>query len=159
DRITMGAIGVGTNYTRRPGNGRVNGERGIHIMRTAMGKPGVQFVAVCDVDRHNRGFAANIVGPACQQYEDFRELLARRDIDAVTIGTPDHWPTLAALAAMRAGKDVYCEKPLTLTVDEGRALVRVARATNKILQTGSQQRTEFNGRFRLACELVRSGRL
>jgi predicted dehydrogenase len=157
DRIIMGAIGVGTNYTRRAGGGPVRGERGIQIMQDAMRQTGVQYVAVCDVDRHNRGFAANLVGRDCRQYEDFRELLANRDINAVTIGTPDHWHSIIALAALRAGKDVYCEKPLTLTVNEGKALVRVAAATNKILQTGSQQRSD--ARFRQACEMVRNGRI
>jgi predicted dehydrogenase len=147
DRINMGLIGCG-------GQGRGD-------MNAARNQPGVQFVAVCDVDRANRQQAAAAFGPNAQiaQYNDFRELLARQDIDAVIIGTPDHWHALVALEAMRRGKDVYCEKPLTLTVDEGKALVRVARDTNKRLQTGSQQRSEFNGRFRLACELVRNGRI
>jgi predicted dehydrogenase len=158
DRIVMAAIGVGTNYTRR-GGGPVRGERGIQIMEDARRQRGVQFVAVCDVDRHNRDFAARLVGRGCRAVEDFREVLRNRDIQAVTIGTPDHWHALIAVAAMRAGKDVYCEKPLTLTIDEGKGIVRVAAATNKIMQTGSQQRTEFNGRFRLACDLVRNNRI
>lgn len=158
DRVVMGAIGTGTNYTRR-GNNPLRGERGIAIMQNAMRDPGVQMVAVCDVDRHNRGFAANLVGNDCRQYEDFRELLANRDIQAVTIGTPDHWHAAIAIAALRAGKDVYCEKPLTLFLDEGKALVRTVGQTGRLLQTGNQQRSEYNGRFRLACELVRNGRI
>ncbi len=158
-RIVMGAIGTGTNHTRRQRGQPIRGERGLHIMQQAMRQNGVRMIAVCDVDRTSREFAANAVGQGCRQHEDFRELLQNREINAVTIGTPDHWHALIAIAAMRAGKDVYCEKPLTLTVEEGRALVRVARATNRILQTGSQQRSEFNGRFRLACELIRNGRL
>jgi predicted dehydrogenase len=147
DRIVMGAIGVG-------GQGR-------GIMNAARGQQGVQFVAVCDVDRARQNEAARMFPRHAQiaKYNDFRELLARRDIDAVTIGTPDHWHALTAIEAMRRGKDVYCEKPLTLTIDEGKAMVRVARDTNKRLQTGSQQRSENNGRFRLACELVRNGRI
>jgi predicted dehydrogenase len=160
DRIVMGAIGTGTNRTRRrQASDPLRGERGVHIMQDAIRQRGVQMIAVCDVDAPNKDFAANIVGRDCQKFADFRELLRNRDIQAVTIGTPDHWHALIALAAMRAGKDVYCEKPLTLTVDEGKALVRVARLTGRILQTGSQQRSEYNGRFRLAAELVRNGRI
>lgn len=164
DRITMAAIGTGTNRTRKAPRDPMRGERGVHIMQDAMGQQGVQMVAVCDVDRPNAEFARDIVRNArqggsrdCRVYTDFRELLQNRDIDAVTIGTPDHWHALVAIAAMRAGKDVYCEKPLTLTLSEGQAMVRTARATNKIVQTGSQQRSD--ALFRLACEMARNSRL
>jgi predicted dehydrogenase len=95
--------------------------------------------------------------PEATTYKDFRKLLERKELQAVICGTVDHWHTLISMAAMRAGKDVYCEKPLTLTIDEGKRLVETARQTNRILQTGSQQRSDKN--FRLACELVRSGRI
>ena len=157
ERITMAAIGVGSNRFRRRGNQPMHGERGVHIMQDAMRQRGVQMVAVCDVDAVNKDFAAGIVGRDCRKFSDFRELLRDRTIDAITIGTPDHWHALIAIAAMRAGKDVYCEKPLTLTHEEGVAMVRASRATRKILQTGSQQRSDH--RFRLACELVRNGRI
>src|SRR5262245_58690625 len=166
DRLHMGAIGTGTNRTHRTGNQPLRGERGYHIMHDAMRQNGVQVIAVADCDLPNALFAAQSVRTAsqggsrdCQIYEDYRRLLENRNIDAVTIGTPDHWHATVAIAAMRAGKDVYCEKPLTLTIDEGKALVRVARETGKILQTGTQQRTEMAGRFRLASELVRNGRI
>jgi predicted dehydrogenase len=88
-------------------------------------------------------------------YGDFRELLARRDIDAVTVVTPDHWHVPICLAAVRAGKDVYCEKPLTLTILEGRVLANEVKRYGRVLQTGSQQRS--SAEFRQACELVRNG--
>ena len=163
DRIVMAAIGTGTNRTRRTGNQALHGERGFHIMQHAMGQPNVQMVAVCDVDRPNAEFAAAEVNRRngnnnCQIFTDYRELLRNNDIQAVTIGTPDHWHALVAVAAMEAGKDVYCEKPLTLTIDEGKAMRRVAAARNRVVQTGSQQRSE-GAQFRLACELVRNNRI
>jgi predicted dehydrogenase len=166
DRIVMGAIGTGTNRTRRTGNTPLRGERGVAIMQNAMNENGVQMAAVCDVDRPNGEFAQNLVRNAqrggsreCALHSDFRRLLENRDINAVTIGVPDHWHALVAIAAMRAGKDVYCEKPMTLTIEEGKMVARVARETRKIFQVGTQQRTEYNGRFRLAAELVRNGRI
>ncbi|MGQ9525769.1 MAG: Gfo/Idh/MocA family protein [Armatimonadota bacterium] len=149
DQINFACIGCG---------GSKGGFRqGINVTRWAASHPGVKVVAVCDVDRKHLDEAAAAFGPECAKYTDFRELLARKDIDAVVIGTPDHWHAIIAIAAMKAGKDVYCEKPLTLTVSEGRRIVDVARRTGAVFQVGSQQRSD--ARFRLACELVRNGRI
>ncbi len=115
-----------------------------------------QIVAVCDVDAGNLA-RAKADHPDARAYSDFREVMARDDIHAVVCATVDHWHVLVSLAAMKSRKDVYCEKPLTLTVDEGKRLVKMARQTGRILQTGSQQRSDRN--FRLACELVRNGRI
>jgi predicted dehydrogenase len=130
------------------------GSRGQVIARQAMrwGK----LVAVCDVDAKRAAAASKEFGDP-QVFGDFRKLLERDDIAVIINGTPDHWHTLINIAAMKRGKDVYSEKPLTLTIDEGKQLVQVSRQTQRILQTGSQQRSE--ARFRLACELVRNGRL
>jgi predicted dehydrogenase len=113
-------------------------------------------IAVCDVDAQHAHEASKQFKGA-KVYKDFRKLLERKDIDAVLNGTPDHWHTLVNLAALKAGKDVYSEKPLTLTIDEGKRLVAAVRESGRILQTGSQQRSD--PRFRLVCELVRNGRL
>ncbi len=114
------------------------------------------IVAVCDVDdRHSAGAAVD--HPGAQTYKDFRKVMERDDIHAIVCATPDHWHTLVNLAALRAGKDVYSEKPLTLTIDEGKYLVETVKKTNRILQVGSQQRSD--PKFRLACELVRNGRI
>jgi len=117
--------------------------------------------AVCDVDRDVLAKAVSLVEsggvskPAA--YHDYRKLLDRKDVDAVVVTTPDHWHALMTVHACQAGKDVYCEKPLSLTVAEGRKMVEAARAHGRVVQTGSQQRSDE--RFRLACELVRSGRI
>ena len=115
-----------------------------------------KIVAVCDVDSGHLATAQRAF-PGAEGYSDFRKLLDRDDIDAVICGTVDHWHTLVAMAAMKAGKDIYCEKPLTLTIDEGKRLVEVQRQTKRILQTGTQQRSDAH--FRLACDLVRNGRI
>lgn len=115
------------------------------------------IVAVCDVDRHVRDQAKASFGSTPFSCEDYRDLLARPDVDVVTIGTPDHWHTKMVIDACRAGKDVYCEKPLTLTIDEGKQLRKVVADTGRIVQVGSWQRSD--DRFRLAVEMVRGGRI
>lgn len=142
ERILTGHIGVG-------GQGRGNLKRLLD-----------HAAAVCDVDQSHLAEAKKMVeknGQKCDAYGDYRRLLDRQDIDAVVISTPDHWHALPTIDACRAGKDVYCEKPLSLTIAEGRAMVQAARENGRIVQTGSQQRSAEN--FRLACELVRSGRI
>ena len=118
--------------------------------------PFANVIAVCDVNDHHAQGASMEFADA-KAYHDFRKVIERNDIDAIITGTPDHWHTLVNLHALRGGKDVYSEKPLTLTVDEGKHLVETVQKTNRILQTGSQQRSDPN--FRLAAELVRNGRI
>jgi predicted dehydrogenase len=129
----------------------------------------VQALAVCEVDRTRREYAKNRVEKAysekkteykgCAAYNDFRELVGRKDIDAVCIATPEHWHAIQAIEAMKAGKDVYCEKPLTLTLAEAKRCIDVARKYQRIFQTGSQQRSDVFGPFREAAEFIKSGRL
>lgn len=157
ERIRLGFIGIGIQ------------SRG-HL-RSFVGKNDTQVVAVCDVVKERLENSKQIVEEGyakqkdmasykgCAAYNDFRELLARDDIDAVVIGTPDHWHAIPAVMACRAGKDVYCEKPLSLTISEGRAMVEAARKHDRVFQTGSQQRSEFGGLFRRAVELIRNGHI
>ncbi len=139
DRYRIGAIGM--KY------------QGSVIAKLAL--PYADVVAIADVDRQIGEKAVADFGGKADLYEDYRKILDRKDIDAVTIGTPDHWHVKMAIDACLAGKDVYCEKPLTLTVDEGKKLVAVVRETGRILQTGSWQRSDC--RFRLGVEMVRNG--
>ena len=123
---------------------------------------GVRYVAACDVDARHLKTAVEKDLPGkgdkdAKGFKDFRELLDRKDIQAVTIATPDQWHALVAIDALKKGKDVYLEKPLTLTIGEAVALGKVVEKTGRVLATGSQQRSD--ARFRLACELVRNGRI
>jgi predicted dehydrogenase len=118
------------------------------------------LVAVCDVDKSHVEKAVGRLsdeGKKIDTYTDFRKLLERKDIDAVINGTPDHWHSLINIGAAKAGKDIYSEKPLTLTIDEGKHVVKAVRENKVVLQTGTQQRS--SERFRMACELVRNGRI
>lgn len=148
NRVVMGCIGVGSQGTSNMGN--------------FLERKGAQIIAVCDVDLAHRTKAKQLVDEAygnadCQHYNDFRELLARDDIDAVSIAVPDHWHSIPAIAAARRGKHIYAEKPLSLTIVEGRAMVNAVEGAGIVWQTGSWQRSQEH--FRKACELVRSGRV
>jgi len=115
------------------------------------------IVAIADVDREIAEKAREDFGGKAELYEDYRKMFDRNDIDVVTIGTPDHWHTKMCIDACRSGLDVYCEKPLTLTIDEGKRLCKVVEETGAVLQVGSWQRSDH--RFRLACEMVQQGRI
>lgn len=120
------------------------------------------FLAVCDVDRTHaeKAKAHERIGKGkADVYEDYRKVLDRKDIDAVVIGTPDHWHSKILIEAMKAGKDAYCEKPLTLTIDEGKMIGRVAKETGRVVQVGTQQRSDHNRVFLLAVALVKAGRI
>lgn len=163
NRIVMGCIGMG-------GQGTYN-------MKAFLNNPDVQVVAVCDVNRGNASYDMLYQAPGstagreparaivnnkygnrdCAVYNDFRELLCRDDIDAVSVCTPDHWHGLISIAAAKSNKDIYCEKPLVNTIAEGRALCEAVKRHERVLQTGSHERSNDSVRF--ACELVRNGRI
>ena len=146
ERIVTGHIGVG-------GQGRFHFD-------SLLNNPRIHIAAAADVDMNHLNNAksrATQSGSDIDTYTDYRELLARPDIDAVFISTPDHWHALNAIHAMEAGKDVYCEKPLTLTIAESKAMVETARRLGRVCQMGTQQRSDWW--FRHACELVRNGRI
>ena len=163
NRITLGVIGTGN--------------QGTGDMKNFFADERVQVVAVCDLNKESPGYWEGAIAgrePArvlvewhyararrsgiykgCTAYEDFRELLARKDIDTVLIAVPDHWHSIPVIQAARAGKDIYGEKPLSLTISEGRAMANAVKANNRVFQCGSQQRSDV--RFRKACEIVRNG--
>jgi predicted dehydrogenase len=164
-RVTLAVIGTGN--------------QGFNDIRSFLSDERVQIVAVCDVNRESAGYWDGKIGgrePArrmvekhyaehkpsgvyrgCDACLDYRELLGRKDVDAVEVCTPDHWHAISVLEACKAGKDIYCQKPLSLTIAEGRAMSYAVNKHHVVFQTGSQQRSDH--RFRRACELVRNGRL
>jgi len=153
DRLTLGFIGMGHQ------------NRG--LLSDFINRSTTQVLAVCDVDTTRREAAKKFVEDfyakkngqdsykGCGAYEDFRDVLARKDIDAVVIATPDHWHAIIAIAAARAGKDIYCEKPLCQSIHEARAMVNAVRKNRRVFQTGSMQRSMRE--FRTAVELIRNG--
>lgn len=148
NKITLGCIGVGWQ-----GGSNLNA-----FLNEAM----CQVVAICDVDEGHLKSAVDKVNSRyknqdCKGYKDFRELLARKDIDAVCISTPDHWHSIPAIAAANAGKDIFCEKPLSHTLNEGIAMVNAVEKNKRIWQTGSWQRSQ--GLFRWAAQIVQNGYL
>ncbi len=151
-RIVMGFIGMG--------------KQNVGLLGNFLNQKEVQVVAVCEVDTTRRVAAQGRVkefyasrpelgAVDCRAYTDFRELVARDDIDAVCIATPDHWHAITTIAALESGKDVYCEKPLTHNIHEAVAVMRAVKKNKRVLQTGSMQRSSKE--FRVACELVRNG--
>jgi myo-inositol 2-dehydrogenase/D-chiro-inositol 1-dehydrogenase len=150
------AAGVSTSPNSRPRIGAI----GLRYQGTVIANQAKNFgdiVAVCDVDRNVRDQAKASFGSTPFACENYRDLLSRKDVDVVTIGAPDHWHTQMLIDACRAGKDVYCEKPLTLTVDEGKLICKIVEQTGRVVQVGSWQRSDE--RFRLAVELIRAGRI
>jgi predicted dehydrogenase len=148
ERIVMGCIGVGG--------------KGSNNMGTFLSFPDVQVVAVCDPDERHRSAARDSVNRKygnddCRAYGNYLELVGRGGLDAVSVATPDHWHALTTIAALNAGADVYCEKPLANSVKEGRGIVRAAEQNNRIVQCGSHERSTNSIRF--ACEQVRNGKL
>lgn len=154
NRINLGVIGIGKMCI-----GHIYG---------LLGRPDVRISALCDVESIRLGKARKIVDDryrdrlgknygGCDTYGDFRRILDRNDIDAVLIATPTHWHAAQSVLSCQAGKDVYCEKPMTLSIHEGQAIIRAARHHHCVYQNGSQQRSDQ--KFRLACEIVRNGHI
>src|ERR1700733_10920766 len=165
ERITMGFIGVGGQ-----GGGHLFGGAWTYVAGGYAGRREVQVLAVCDVRRERREKSTERVNDhyrdvygdkftPCQAYEDFRRVLDRKDIDAVLIATPAHWHATMAAMAAEAGKDIYCEKPSAVTIDEAKAMRSAVVRYGRVYQAGTQQRSEYGGKFRQACEFIRSGRI
>jgi predicted dehydrogenase len=143
ERVNVGLIGCGT--------------RGMTVARLMRQVPNVAFVAACDVYDRNADAARQWAGKGCQTYRDFRQVLARKDVHAILVATPDHWHAIPTILACQAGKDVYVEKPLAHNIREGRAMVAAARMHNRIVQCGMQHRSAEH--YREAERIVQSGEL
>lgn len=148
NQITMGLIGLGS--------------MGMRHVKGFLQEDDCRIVAVCDVDGKRRMAAVQETNKhygseSCAEYNDFRNLIAREDIDTLCISVPDHWHSIPAITGLRAGKDIYGEKPLALTITEGRAIVEAVHRYKRVWQTGSWQRSTEH--FRFACELVRNKRI
>ncbi len=148
ERIIVGCVGVGP--------------QGTAVMRNFLAQKDAQVVAVSDVKKHVLKAAQERVNKhyndsGCAVYPDFRDLIGRKDIDVVLVATPDHWHVLVSLAAVQAGKDVYMEKPMGLSLAEDQAMRRAVHRYDRRFQFGTQQRS--SRKFRFACELVRNGRI
>jgi predicted dehydrogenase len=143
DRINLGVIGCG--------------DRAQSVFASFLKQPDVNPVAVCDVYEPNMNKAATSAGNNPRTHKDFRRVLEMKEVDAVLVGTPDHWHALPTVMACAAGKDVYCEKPLSLTVYEGRKMVEAARKHNRVVQTGSQQRSAAH--YQQAVKMIQDGEL
>jgi len=153
ERITLGFIGLGWK-----------GFEGCwgSLLQTFIADQSAQVLAACDVDRRYLERAKQFVDDTygtqdCATYGDFRDLIVRPDLDAVVIATPDHWHAVQTIWACREGKDVFCEKPLSLTIREARAMVQAGRRYERVVQAGSQSRS--SGRIRFGCEVIRQGRI
>ncbi len=166
ERVNMGFIGLGGQ-----GTGHLLGGSWTYVPGGYIARNDVQVIAVCDVHRERLTHAwkrcneiyAQRFGQSdydgVQAYNDFREVLARTDIDAVLLALPYHWAAPMAIMALRSGKDVYCEKPVAITVRQTQSIVQTARSYGRIYQAGTQQRSEYGGKFRQACELIHNGRI
>jgi predicted dehydrogenase len=166
ERIRMGFIGVGGQ-----GGGHLFGKAWTYLKGGYLARNDVQVLAVCDAWRNRRDDATRQVNEhyankrgkatynACQAYNDFRDVLARNEIDAVLFGSPIHWHGVMTVMAAQAGKDIYCEKPTAITIREAKAMATAVARYGRVFQAGTQQRSEYGGKFRIACELVRAGRI
>ncbi|QDT74820.1 Gfo/Idh/MocA family protein [Lacipirellula limnantheis] len=154
-RPRVAAIGTGSRWCQRATG--IDGPHGSAPSFVPFG----DYVAVCDVDADRLGLAVDVVqewtGKAPDAYGDYRRVIDRNDVDVVQISTPDHWHAKIAIEAMLAGKDVYCEKPMTLTIDEGRLMCEVCRKTGRVVQIGTQQRSDES--FLTALAIIRDGRI
>ncbi len=166
ERIGMAFLGMGTM-----GDGHLFGRAWTYLPGGYSAREDVQVLALCDVRRSKREKArqelnrtyAKKAGTSgykgVKVYKDFRDILIRDDIDAVLVATPIHWHATMSVMAAKAGKDVYCEKPTAGTIQESKAVVKAVLENKRVFQAGTQQRSEYDAKFRIACEMIRNGRI